>query len=165
MVHKTLFIMTLSLLFTTLGQFAYAADPDLLSLTRDADFQLFAPSLRGMDWKLDIPQPSPYTPGEQKIAFTRFSYFDKSGNDYLLGIEQRTAEEYYTTSSANNASNNNGEPVRWNSTEAQFRAWADREDNGGFLRWIQNQTYNELSSVVLSKKQMIDIAKSIKSIR
>jgi len=54
-----------------------------------------------------------------------------------------------------------GEIIKFNGLEARFIPWADIT-LGGFLRWVQDGTYIEIDSPELSKKDMIQIAKSMK---
>ncbi|MCM3260442.1 hypothetical protein M3664_21875 [Paenibacillus lautus] len=156
-------------------------DQALHQLSKDTDFVIYAPQLPKTDWKLDIPVPYPFKPGEKKITFTRFSYFDMSGDIYLLGVEQHKAHGYKTTQSItsidlkNNTSStrqqertftfdSRGEPVTWDDIEARFEPWADKEQNGGFLKWIQGDTFIEMSSVVLTREQMSEVARSMKPV-
>lgn len=104
-----------------------------------------------------------------------------SGDIYLLGVEQHKAHGYKTTQSItsidlkNNTSStrqqertftfdSRGEPVTWDDIEARFEPWADKEQNGGFLKWIQGDTFIEMSSVVLTREQMIEVARSMKPV-
>ncbi|WDM28993.1 DUF4367 domain-containing protein [Paenibacillus mucilaginosus] len=48
-----------------------------------------------------------------------------------------------------------------NRLDARFIPWSGHT-SGGFLRWIQDDTYVELDSGELSKNEMIKIAKSMK---
>ncbi|MEC0203755.1 hypothetical protein P4H39_14020 [Paenibacillus lautus] len=169
------------LLLLGLAQSAFADDQVLHLLSKDTDFVIYAPQLPKTDWKLDIPVPYPYKPGEKKITLTRFSYFDMSGAIYLLGVEQHKAHGYKFTQSITNIDIKNntsstkqkertftfdsrGELVIWDDIEARFESWATKEQNGGFLRWIQGDTYIEMSSVVLTKEQMIEVARSMKPV-
>ncbi|KOR88018.1 hypothetical protein [Paenibacillus solani] len=167
------------LLLLGLPQGAFADHEALRQLRKDTDFIIYVPQQSKMDWKLEIPVPYPYKPGEKKITYTRFSYFDMSGAIYLLGVEQHKAYDYKATHSItsidlqNNTSltkqeertftfNSRGELVTWGDIEARFEPWMNKEQNGGFLKWIQGNTYIEMSSVVLTREQMIEVAQSMK---
>ncbi|AEI39696.1 DUF4367 domain-containing protein [Paenibacillus mucilaginosus] len=54
-----------------------------------------------------------------------------------------------------------GEIIELNRLDARFIPWSGHT-SGGFLRWIQDDTYVELDSGELSKNEMIKIAKSMK---
>lgn len=173
-------LMCILLLFG-LTQSAFADDQVLHQLSKDTDFVIYAPQLPKTDWKLDIPVPYPYKPGEKKITFTRFSYFDMSGSIYLMGVEQHKAYGYRFTQSITNIDIKNntsstkqkertftfdtrGELVTWDDIEGRFESWATKKQNGGYLKWIQGDTYIEMSSVVLTKEQMIEVARSMKPV-
>lgn len=154
----------------------------LQQLSKDTDFVVYAPQLPHTDWKLEIPVPYPHLPGKKIITFTRFSYFDMSGDIYLMGVEQHKAHGYKTTRSITSIDIKNkttktkqveyefkfdlsGEPVTWNDIEGRFKPWATSQQNGGFLTWIQGDTYIEMSSVVFTREQMIEVAKSMKPVQ
>ena len=59
-------LMCILLLFG-LTQSAFADDQVLHQLSKDTDFVIYAPQLPKTDWKLDIPVPYPYKPGEKKL--------------------------------------------------------------------------------------------------
>lgn len=99
-----------------------------------------------------------------------------------MGVEQHKARGYKTTRSITSIDIKNkttktkqveyefkfdlsGEPVTWNDIEGRFKSWASSQQNGGFLTWIQGDTYIEMSSVVFTREQMIEVAKSMKPVQ
>jgi hypothetical protein len=153
-----------------------SADVGLDQLKRATDFKLLTPHYSVKSWKLEIKEPYPLDL-DRSITKVRLHYFDKSGRTYMFGIEQHKAIGYKSKrfitniDVRNNTSTTNvieedfifdtsGELVRFNGIEARFKPWADGTP-GGFLRWVQNGTYNEVDSSHLSKKQMVKIAKSM----
>lgn len=147
---------------------------NLNDIKEKADFKLYLPTIK--DWKVELKLPS-HLDLSTKITLIRLHYFYTSG-DYIVGIEQHKAmgykirreethidvknnltkktiiEEYFKP-------NQKGERVSINGIEARFEAWVNT-DNGGILRWVNNETYIEMDSANLSKAQMINLAKSMK---
>jgi hypothetical protein len=153
-----------------------SADARLDQLKRVTDFKLFTPNYSIESWNIEIKEPYPLDLG-RPITKVRLHYFDKTGRAYIFGIEQHKAVGYKSKRYETNIDvrknksttkvkeevfkfDASGEIVKFNGIEARFKPWAGGIP-GGYLRWIQQGTYIEIDSSCLSKKQMVEIAKSM----
>jgi hypothetical protein len=126
------------------------------------------------EWTVELKYPYPLDT-TKPIQSVRLHYFDKDEN-YILGIEQHKAVGYKIKKEKididvrNNTTtrtiveedfkfNTSGEVIKISGMEARFTSWANYTI-GGLLRWVQDGTYIEMDSTQLSKKDMIEVAKS-----
>lgn len=150
---------------------------ELDKLKRVADFKLLTPSSSVLSYKFEIKEPYPLVLS-QSVSKVRVHYFDESGQKYLFGIEEHKAIGYkinrvVTNIDVGNGSrttrtivedfkfNERGEKININGVEARFEPWANHIP-GGYLRWVQDNTYIELDSGELTKEEMIALAKTMK---
>ncbi|OAX47032.1 DUF4367 domain-containing protein [Paenibacillus sp. AD87] len=151
---------------------------DLDKLKTVADFKLLTPSYLGGNYKLEIKEPYPFviSPSVSKV---RLHFFDESGQTYLFGIEEHKAGGYkvnrvvtnvdvrYRTSKTRTIVedfkfNEHGETININGIEGRFEPSANHHILGGYLRWVQNDTFIEMDSKELTKEEMIALAKSMR---
>lgn len=150
---------------------------DLEHLRKASDFKVLLPTKSSLKHnKVEIKEPYPLKL-DSPISRVRIHYFDTSGQTYVFGLEEHKAAGYKvkrikTTIDARTKTskteineedfkfNLRGEKVYINGIEGRFEAWVNH-DKGGYLRWIQDDTYLEMDSGVLSKQMMLDIAASI----
>lgn len=114
----------------------------------------------------------------QPVSKVRVHYFDESGHKYLFGIEEHKAIGYRINRVVTNIDvgtgssttrtivkdfifNERGEKININGIEVRFEPWANHIP-GGYLRWVQNDTYIEIDSGELTKEEMIALAKTMK---
>lgn len=64
---KFVLALMCAMLLFGLPQSVFADDQALHQLSKDTDFVIYAPQLPKTDWKLDIPVPYPFKPGEKKL--------------------------------------------------------------------------------------------------
>ncbi|WP_339287858.1 hypothetical protein [Paenibacillus sp. FSL E2-0201] len=148
----------------------------LNKVKQKATFTLLVPENMPNKWTVELKYPYPLDTNKP-IPSVRLHYFDKDEN-YILGIEQHKAVGYKIKKETidldvrNNKStriiveedfkfNSSGEIIRFSGVEARFTPWASNT-LGGFLRWVNDGTYIEMDSSRLSKKDMIEVAKSVK---
>lgn len=180
---SSIFIFILSIGINN-NQLIASAKPTLIisnveieKLKRILDFKLLIPSSSILSYTLEIKEPFPLN-HSQTVSKVRVHYFDKSGQKYLFGIEEHKAIGYkinrvVTNIDVGNGSrttrtiiedfkfNERGEKININGVEARFEPWANHIP-GGYLRWVQNDTFIEIDSGELTKEEMIALAKSMK---
>ncbi|WP_433921726.1 hypothetical protein [Paenibacillus taichungensis] len=150
---------------------------DLDKLQTAADFKLFTPSYLVENYKLQIKEPYPFDL-RQSVSKVRLHFFDESGQTYLFGIEEHKAGGYKVNRVVTNVDvrnqssttrtivedfkfNERGEKMNINGIEGRFEPWANHI-SGGYLRWVQNDTFIEMDSKELTKEEMIALAKSMR---
>lgn len=150
---------------------------DLDKLQTAADFKLFTPSYLVENYKLEIKEPYPFDL-RQSVSKVRLHFFDESGQTYLFGIEEHKAGGYKVNRVVINVDvrnrssttrtivedfkfNEHGEKMNINGIEGRFEPWANHIP-GGYLRWVQNDTFIEMDSGELTKEEMIALAKSMR---
>ncbi|MFD0618269.1 DUF4367 domain-containing protein [Paenibacillus sp. GCM10027629] len=163
----------------------YAASPLAASsnigvedkLKNATDFKLLTPYYSPSSFKLEIKEPFPLVLG-RSISKVRLHYFDKLGKTYMFGIEEHKADGYNvrrveTIIDVHNQTSTEktiveefkfdvrGEKININGIEARFVPWANHKP-GGYLRWVQDGTFIEIDSGVLTKEMMVELAKSMK---
>lgn len=148
----------------------------LNKVKQKSTFTLLVPNNIPNEWTVELKYPYPLDINKP-IQSVRLHYFDKNEN-YIFGIEQHKAvgykikKEKIVVDVRNNTSTRtiveedfkyvaSGEIIKFSGMETSFTPWANIK-LGGFLRWVQNGTYIEMDSTQLSKKEMIDVAKSVK---
>lgn len=148
-------------------------DIEMQELQRAADFKLLVPYNLDRKVKVEIRSPHPYVPG-QPVSEIRLHFFDDTGQTYLFAVEEHKAVGYKTERQVTNVDLRNrtsvtrtfvedfkfserGEKININGTEGRFERWANRMP-GGYLRWIQDDTYIEIDSKVFTKEEMMDWA-------
>ncbi|MEK5641434.1 hypothetical protein BK138_13965 [Paenibacillus rhizosphaerae] len=150
---------------------------DLNHLRKATDFKLLLPTDSSLKQnKIEIKEPYSIEL-DPPIPRVRIHYFDASGQNYEFGLEEHKAAGYKvrriktimdarTKTSKTEINEENfkfdlrGEKVYINGIEGRFEAWVNH-DKGGYLRWIQDDTYLEMDSGVLTKQMMLDIAASL----
>ncbi|MGE6963873.1 DUF4367 domain-containing protein [Bacillus thuringiensis] len=151
-----LLLSMISMFLYTTPSFAHTGSNGKITLTEmkgKAEFRVFVPKEFSQNWSLVIKTyPSKQS---DKINKVRLTYVDKTLKNYMmLGIEQSKAHESDITS--------RGVIVQINNYKGRFEAWEGGSQKGGILRWIQNGTYVEMNSSNLTKKEMVQLAKSMK---
>lgn len=148
-------------------------DIEMQELQRAADFKLLVPYNLDRKVKVEIKNLYPYVPG-QPVSEIRLHFFDDTGQTYLFAVEEHKAVGYKTERQVTNVDLRNrtsvtrtfveefkfserGEKININGTEGRFERWANRMP-GGYLRWIQDDTYIEIDSKVFTKEEMMDWA-------
>ncbi|WP_440111400.1 hypothetical protein [Paenibacillus sp. QZ-Y1] len=176
-----IFICTLSVginvepLIATANTKLFSLNVDLDKLRNAADFKLLAPSHSDQRYKMEIKEPYPFVPS-QPVSKVRLHFFDESGQTYLFAIEEHKAVGYKIEREVTNIDIRNqtsttrtfvedfkfserGEKININGSEGRFEPWANHI-LGGYLRWVQDGTFIEIDSKVLTKEEMVDLAKS-----
>ncbi|MGV2881298.1 DUF4367 domain-containing protein [Paenibacillus taichungensis] len=150
---------------------------DLDKLQTAADFKLFTPSCSDQSYKLEIKEPYPFAPS-LSVSKVRLHFFDESGQTYLFGIEEHKAGGYKINRVITNIDvrnrtsttrtivedfklNEHGEKININGIQGRFEPWANHIP-GGYLRWVQNDTFIEMDSGELTREEMIALAKSMR---
>ncbi|PGD30192.1 DUF4367 domain-containing protein [Bacillus wiedmannii] len=125
----------------------------LAKMKRKAEFEVIVPRDLSQNWSLVMKTyPSKKS---NRIDKVRLTYIVTALKNYMmLGIEQRKAHESDITS--------RGTKVQINKYKGRFEAWEGGSPKGGILRWIQNGTYVEMNSSNLTKKELIQLAKSMR---
>jgi hypothetical protein len=133
----------------------------LNEVKQKATFTLLVPQSIPNDWTVELKYPYPLDT-TKPIHSVRLHYFDKDEN-YMLGIEQYKAGGLKSKS-------NDGQLVKLNGYKARFEGWANTGQivnghliRGGYLRWVEEDTYIQIDSQSLNKDEMISIAKSIRN--
>lgn len=146
-------------------------------LKKVAEFKLLVPSHSVKGYKLEIKEPYPLVLS-QSVSKVRLHFFDESGKTYLFGIEEHKAVGYkinrvVTSLDVRNQIsttrtivedfkfNERGEKININGIEGRFEPWANHTP-GGYLRWVQDDTFIEFDSGDLTKEEMVALAKSMK---
>ncbi|MET3941626.1 hypothetical protein ABIC22_004438 [Paenibacillus sp. PvP094] len=146
-------------------------DIDMQELQRAADFKLLVPY--NLDRRVKVEIKNPYVPG-QPVSEIRLHFFDDTGQTYLFSVEEHKAVGYKSERQVTYVDLQNrtsvtrtfvedfkfserGEKININGTEGRFERWANRTP-GGYLRWIQDDTYIEIDSKVFTKEEMMDWA-------
>lgn len=174
----TIFIgLNYELIIALANPLSASSNIGLDKLGNKTDFKLLTPYNSFDSYKLEIKEPYPLDLSKS-ISKVRLHYFDKSGQTYVFGIEEHKAvgykskrvKIYYDIRNQTSITRNlvedfkfdvSGEKVNINGFEARFVPWADHI-HGGYLRWIQDSTYIEIDSGILSKEMMVELAKSFK---
>ncbi|MFN7252394.1 MAG: DUF4367 domain-containing protein [Anaerobacillus sp.] len=147
---------------------------DLKELT---DFKLLIPKKLSIK-RSEIKEPYPLDL-TKSIGKVRLHYFDRTGENLLIGITQHKATNYQEERieiivHPNNQSETEikfveftpnfekGEEIVINGNEGRFVPWGQSWMPGGILWWIDHDTYIEMDSSHFNKKQMIKIANSMK---
>ncbi|MGG4132481.1 DUF4367 domain-containing protein [Paenibacillus illinoisensis] len=142
-----------------------------------ADFKIFVPYSSIHRYKIEIKEPYPFNPA-QSVSEVRLHFFDKSGKTYLYGIEEHKAVNYkinrvITTIDVRTQKSSTrtvvedfkfserGEKININGFEGRFEPWVNHVP-GGYLRWVNNDTFIEIDSGELTKEEMISLARSMK---
>lgn len=182
-VVSLIFIFTLSvginnnLLITTAKPTQALSNVDFDKLKTIADFKLYTPFCSDQSYKLEIKEPYPFAPS-LSVPKVRLHFFDESGQTYLFGIEEHKAGGYKVNRVVTNVDvrnglsttrtivedfklNERGEKININGIEGRFEPWANHIP-GGYLRWVQNDTFIEMDSKELIKEEMIALAKSMR---
>lgn len=152
---------------------------DFNKIKTHADFKLLLPGGKlARDWRVEVRSPYPLRFNEP-IRNVRLHYFDPKG-EYVLGIEQHKAKGYVYKKEIeiidlrNHTSRTRivqehfeqstlGEVVQIGKAKGYFVAWVDRKPiPGGILHWIQGDTYVEMESMTITKKKMIEVARSMR---
>lgn len=178
-----IFIFTLSVGINN-ELFIALAKPTLASsnvewdkLKNVADFKLLTPSYSVQSYKLEIKEPYPLVLS-QSVSKVRLHFFDESGQTYLFGIEEHKAvcfkmNRVVTSFDVRNQTSTTrtivedfkfierGEKININGIEGRFEPWVNHIP-GGYLRWVQEGTFIEFDSGVLTKEEMVELAKSMK---
>jgi hypothetical protein len=157
--------------------FTNSTNIDFKELKREINFNVLLPRNHG--YKMEIKEPYPLVAG-QSISRIRLHYFDQTGRKYIFGIEEHKATDYKIEREETNIDVRNqssstrsviedfrfnlrGEKVNINGIEGRFEPWADHS-SGGYLRFVQEDTYIEIDSGELSRQMMIDLARTMISL-
>jgi 6-pyruvoyl-tetrahydropterin synthase len=178
---RTLMLLLLTMIFllpvnhTTV--FANLNKQTVHDLKEQTDFKLLLPKKLSVK-RSEIKEPYPLDL-TKNIGKVRLHYFDRTGENLLIGITQHKATDYKEerieiTVHPNNQSETKikfeefkpnfemGEEIFINGNEGRFVPWGQTWLPGGILWWIDHETYIEMDSSHLNKKQMIKIANSMK---
>lgn len=153
-----------------------SSNMDLDKLNSVADFKLLTPQNLEQSYTVEIKEPYPLIPS-QSVSKARLHFFDQAGQTYLFGIEEYKASDYIvnreiTSINLHNQTsttrtitqdfqfNTDGELINIKGIEGRFEPWANHTP-GGYLRWIQDGTFIEIDSGVLTKEEMIELAQSV----
>jgi hypothetical protein len=122
-------------------------------LIKKVDFHLLLPNKIINDCTLEIKT---YPEGENH-TFTqvRLHYMDNEDNALFLGIAQRKISEEHPGYSFQGA-----ERVNINGNQGYFKNYSNA--SGGILTWNQDGTLVEMDSNTLTKKEMIEIANTMR---
>ncbi|MFJ7755334.1 DUF4367 domain-containing protein [Peribacillus muralis] len=130
-------------------------------IKRKVDFKVVVPENTPSDWTLEIKT---YPWGEKnKITNFNLHYMDSDDKYLLIDIEQ-------SKEASNKEMNINAERVEINGHKGYFVEWGNCGEldkkgeiiTGGLLRWKQEGTYVEMYSSRVSRKQMFEVARSMK---
>jgi hypothetical protein len=122
-------------------------------------FTLLTPQQIPTDWTIELKYPYPLDIN-RPIQRVMLHFFDKNEN-FLIGIEQRSAR-------GTELNSYRGEQVQFNGNKALFEGWANKGEilnghlvRGGYLRWVQEDTFIKMYSQSLTKQEMISVARSL----
>ncbi|WP_175987164.1 DUF4367 domain-containing protein [Bacillus sp. Marseille-Q1617] len=118
-------------------------------LVKKADFSIFIPERIPQEYTLEI---------KMYPESIRLHYMNKEDTDLSIGIEQRKAPNAYPDSTFQDA-----ESVLINGNNGFFKTFSNAP--GGILSWKQDGTFLEMYSHVISKQEMIEIARSMKIVQ
>lgn len=130
---------------------------DIDKIKKKADFKIL--TLQGnYNWRVEI---IPISNGNlKKVQMIRLSYFEKNSDKMIVGFEQMQATGI-TQPFTNGVKN-----IDINGNKAYFESWKNsirrKAPKGGILQWIQNGTYIQMQSSVLTENEMIKLAQSMK---
>ncbi|MBH9966163.1 hypothetical protein [[Bacillus] enclensis] len=127
-------------------------------LIQKVDFNVLLPNKLLIDnYTLEIKT----YPEWENDTFTkvRLHYMDNEDNSLLLGIEQRKISDDYSGDSFQGSE----ETVNINGHKGYFKTFSNAA--GGILTWKQEGTLVEMDSNLFNKKEMIEIANSMKVVK
>lgn len=137
----------------------------LEELRDSVDFKVFAPQKVPDQWSLEIKT----YPANREVHFSHFRihYMDSIDSDLLLAITQKDA-----AAAKDEIRSPKAQKVIINGHKAYFEKWGNTGKlgkkgqmiTGGLLSWTQDGTYIQLHSPRISKKMMLDLARSMKEI-
>lgn len=137
--------------------------PTISEIKEKVHFKVFVPQNVPEDWTLEIKT---YPFGEEDfITKIRLHYMNSNDTDMILGIEQRKAATIGIEKLKPSA-----EKIDINGIVGYFQAWANSGDKvgkgriitGGILSWRQEGTLIKMDSSILSKEEMVKIARSMR---
>jgi hypothetical protein len=140
-----------------------------------ATFKMLVPHKLIPNWTLEIKYPYPLDL-TKPIGNIRLHYFNKE-DAFMVGIEQFKATGYKITREEISIEPNgkqirrsvtenfmpdySGEVIFVNNHEGRFMPFKPKGKPGGYLWWIEDDTYISMDSQVLTKDEMMKIAKSM----
>jgi hypothetical protein len=180
---KTKLVVLMMILFNVLKNTAYAeskypkADMQtLLKIKQKTNFKMMIPQHLPSGWTVEVKYPFPLDLSKP-IHNVRFHYFNKE-DAFMFGITQFkaighkiTREEVITEPNGTQSRRSiieefkpdySGEVVFINHNEGRFMPFQSKMQSGGVLWWIEIGTYINMDSMILSKKELLNIAQSMK---
>jgi hypothetical protein len=147
----------------------------LEKMKKKATFKMLVPHKLNPNWTLEVKFPYPLDM-TKPLDSIRLHYFNKD-DAFMVGIEQfkanghKIAREETKIDVSNGKTSHSsiiedftpdysGEAVFVNNREGRFTTF--QGSSGGILWWIQGNTYLCMDSPVLTKKEMLKLARSIK---
>lgn len=148
----------------TQAEIMYNHDSPTISEIKDkVHFKVFIPQNVPEDWTLEIKT---YPFGEEDfISKIRLHYMDSSDTYMIVGIEERKAATMGIEKLKPSA-----EKYDINGTVGYYQPWANSGEKvgkgkiitGGILSWRQDGTLIKMDSSILTKEEMVEIARSMK---
>ncbi|UJF31243.1 DUF4367 domain-containing protein [Paenibacillus hexagrammi] len=147
----------------------------LTKIKKQVTFKMLLPQEQSLPrgWTVEVKNPFPLDINKP-IRKIRLHYFDKNEH-YLFGLEQYSVKGRKVIREDTNGQNSrrsylddfgpstNGIKVFVNNCEGRFVHWAlTNGEKGGFLWWIQDDTYIEMESLTISETEMLRIANLLK---
>ncbi|HWO76537.1 MAG TPA: DUF4367 domain-containing protein [Bacillus sp. (in: firmicutes)] len=122
------------------------------------NFPVLYPKKIPKDWTLEIKT---YPSGKKDFTYFRLHFMDKNDEYLIVGIEQQ--KEHTNTSDLLSPQI---EKVDINGNTGYFKHWAPsilrgEYPLGGILFWNQNGTFIRMDSFNITKKMMLEIARSM----
>ncbi len=157
-------LILLSLALPTQAEIKFNHDSLTISEIKDrVHFKVFTPQNIPEDWTLEI-KTYPFD-GEDFISKIRLHYMDSNDTYMIIGIEERRAATIRIEKLKPSA-----EKYDINGTVGYFQPWANSGEKvgkgkiitGGILSWRQDGTLIKIDSSVLTKEEMLEIARTMK---
>ncbi|MGG4166326.1 DUF4367 domain-containing protein [Rossellomorea vietnamensis] len=131
---------------------------------KEVDFQVLIPEKIPSEWSLEIKT---YEHNDENMGTIRLHYMDSTDENIMLGIEERKVSEKEIRQLEEEFSNR--DKINVNGAEAYYQEWANsgrklngKRMNGGLLTWIQGETYLQMDSSILTKDEMVEIARTVR---
>ncbi|ADU31338.1 DUF4367 domain-containing protein [Evansella cellulosilytica] len=168
-------------IFLIIGSTKAAESNNKIALLNEkSDFQLYVPNNPFLDQsKVIIKDPDTLQlEHDEKISLVALHYIDPHDDSFILSITQHKAFNYkqkidivliepdgevkeFVKEEEFKPNYNTGEKVTINGHEGRFEKLAGENSLGGILWWIEDDTYIEFHTQVLTKEELVQIATSM----
>jgi hypothetical protein len=131
---------------------------------KEVNFNVLVPEKIPEDWSLEIKT---YDYKDKNIRDITLHYMDSNDEFLMLGINERKVSKIEIRQLEEEISNEI--KINVNGVKAYYKEWANsgkklngNRIDGGLITWIQGDTYVEMDSSILSKDEMVEIARSVR---